>query len=101
MISLQTDDDDDDDSDESDSDEDDDLDLDNIKELRVDIEPILDEKPYHDLHAAPAYYRHEKLVQGEVGAKLIWDSCYVKSQTSRAMPWFLHTAVLAVTSWCL
>ncbi|KIH42392.1 hypothetical protein ANCDUO_27623, partial [Ancylostoma duodenale] len=43
-------------SDDSDSDESDE-DEDSIKELRVDIEPIIEEKP--------AYYRQEKLVQNQ------------------------------------
>ncbi|CAJ0933517.1 unnamed protein product, partial [Mesorhabditis belari] len=58
----------DEDSDESDSDEDDDKDT--IKELRVDIEPIIEESALRDVHASPAFYRHDKLVQSEIDSEL-------------------------------
>ncbi|CAJ0578915.1 unnamed protein product, partial [Mesorhabditis spiculigera] len=63
---TQTDDDDDSDS-EEDSDEDEEI-TKTIKELRVDIEPIIKESLQHEEHAIPAYYRHDKLVQDEMSA---------------------------------
>jgi len=53
-------------SSESSEDEDEEDDK-NVKELRVNIEPIIEEKP----RESPSYIRHEKLIQREVCVVLL------------------------------